>query len=396
MTGAALADLVAERARARADAGREFFAREEERLAFVCGEMAERFERGGRLLALAAEPAWRSDAAHVAVEFVHPVIVGKRALPALVLGNAGAPLAAETTILAGPKDIAMGFGSDGDAEVGDALVAARGAGALTVGFGGIASSWDFDAADTGPFVRQEILETAYHVLWELVHVFLDHTSAVAGGSGDASFLYPFLEGGDRPAGRSAELLADVRASIRAKATEIEHLRERTLLDQRDVLAAAAADIAAALDTGGRVLAFGNGGSATDAADFASDLRHPPAGTALAPRPAIDLAAEPAVITAIANDVGAEAVFRRQVEAHGRAGDVAVAISTSGDSPNLVAALERARAGGLGTVAFVGGSGGRIVAEQLADHVVHVRSDYVPRIQEAQASALHVLRELVDR
>ena len=111
-------------------------------------------------------------------------------------------------------------------------------------------------------------------------------------------------------------------------------------------------------------------------------------------PAIDLTEDPAILTAIANDVGVEAIFARQVIAYGRAGDALVALSTSGGSGNVISALAEARRRGLATVALVGYDGGRIAAERLADHVVVTRSQHIPRIQEAQASAYHVLCELV--
>jgi D-sedoheptulose 7-phosphate isomerase len=111
-------------------------------------------------------------------------------------------------------------------------------------------------------------------------------------------------------------------------------------------------------------------------------------------PALDLSGDPAVLTAIANDVGPEELFSRQLIAHGRRGDVAVALSTSGSSPNLVRALGEARSRGLATIAFVGYDGGRIAAERLADHVIVSRSQHIPRIQEAQASAYHAMLELL--
>ena len=91
----------------------------------------------------------------------------------------------------------------------------------------------------------------------------------------------------------------------------------------------------------------------------------------------------------------EAIFSRQVIAHGRPGDVVLALSTSGGSANVIRALEEARRRGLRTVALVGYDGGRILSEGLADRVVVSRSEHIPRIQEAQASAYHVLRELVE-
>jgi D-sedoheptulose 7-phosphate isomerase len=240
-------------------------------------------------------------------------------------------------------------------------------------------------------VRQELGETLYHVLWELVHVFFEHRSASSGGAGAASFLYPFLDG---PGGDSSGVIDDVRRSVLMKAGEIAALREQTLTEGRDVLVEAAAAVRRAVDDGGAVLAFGNGGSATDAMDLVADLRAAPQGWPA--RRALDLTDDPAILTALANDVGAEVLFQRQIIAYGSAGDVAVALSTSGGSANIVAALAEARRRGLVTVAFVGYDGGRIAAEGLADHIVVSRSEHIPRIQEAQASAYHVLRELVER
>ena len=138
---------------------------------------------------------------------------------------------------------------------------------------------------------------------------------------------------------------------------------------------------------GRVLALGNGGSATDATDLVADLER-------AGRAAIDLTADPAILTAIANDVGVEAIFARQVIAYGREGDALVALSTSGGSGNVISALAEARRRGMVTIALVGYDGGQIAADALADHVVITRSQHIPRIQEAQASAYHVMCELI--
>ncbi|MEA2311884.1 MAG: D-sedoheptulose 7-phosphate isomerase, partial [Solirubrobacteraceae bacterium] len=112
------------------------------------------------------------------------------------------------------------------------------------------------------------------------------------------------------------------------------------------------------------------------------------------RPVLDLTEDAAILTALANDVGVENVFARQVIAHGRAGDVLLAISTSGGSGNVLAALAEARRRRMATIALVGYDGGEIAAGALADHVVITRSQHIPRIQEAQASAYHVLRALV--
>jgi D-sedoheptulose 7-phosphate isomerase len=354
---------------ARADAGERFFTAEAERLARLCDRMAGRFGAGGRLLALGRSPAARSDARHVAVEFVHPVIVGKRALPALALTADGGPLPAQLELAAEAADIVIGFEAE-DPETAAALEIARARGCEVVT---ITPPTD-DAA-----VRQEIVETAYHVLWELVHVFFEH-AGTGGDAGAASFLYPFL-GGERADPES--VVSDVRRSVLMKAAEVGELRAQTLRDGAGALVAAAAAVHAA----GRVLALGNGGSATDAMDVAADLR------ALG-QPAFDLTEDAAILTAIANDIGVEAVFSRQVIAHGRPGDVLLTLSTSGSSENVLAALAEARRRGLVTVAFVGYDGGRIAADRLADHVVVSASQHIPRIQEAQATAYHVLCDLV--
>jgi D-sedoheptulose 7-phosphate isomerase len=111
-------------------------------------------------------------------------------------------------------------------------------------------------------------------------------------------------------------------------------------------------------------------------------------------PALDLSEDTGIITAVANDIGVEAIFSRQVIAYGAAGDVLLAMSTSGNSGNVITALAEGRRRGLQTIAMVGYDGGRVLAEELADHVIVSRSEHIPRIQEAQASAYHVLRELV--
>ena len=162
---------------------------------------------------------------------------------------------------------------------------------------------------------------------------------------------------------------------------------------RAEIVAAAAALRTAFDGGNTLLAFGNGGSATDAMDVVADFRHPPRGWPR--RRALDLTEDSAILTALANDIGPDALFARQVIAHARTGDVALALSTSGSSPNIVRALREAARRGVTTIALVGYDGGRIAAEQLADHVIVTPSDHIPRIQEAQATVCHLLRELVE-
>jgi D-sedoheptulose 7-phosphate isomerase len=369
-------------------AGTAFLTAEAERIARLCHRMAERFAAGGRLVAFGASPQARSDVRHVAVEFVHPVIVGKRALPALGLAGEGGPIAAQVELAVEPGDIVMAFEPD-DA----ALAIARARGCETIAFGGAAADWVFDPPGDDPFVRQEVVETLYHLLWELVHVFFEHRGLLSGQAHDAgasAFLYPFLAA---PVPDVEAVVADVAASVAMKAVEVGELREQTLAEGRETLTAAAGMLRERFDAGGRVLVLGNGGSATDAMDLAADFRLPPHGWR--PRRALDLTEDAAILTALANDIGVEGIFSRQVIAHGRPQDALVAISTSGGSVNVLAALAEARRRGLATIAFVGYDGGRIAAERLADHVVVTRSQHIPRIQEAQASAYHVLRALVE-
>ncbi len=173
----ALEELLTERLRA----GQQFFDAEAERLARLCHVMAERFARGGRLLAFAGTPAARSDARHVAVEFVHPVIVGKRALPALALIGDHAELDRLAALATRPDDIAIGFGAEEDGgAVGRALAVARERGALTIAFARADAEWEFRPPSPDRYVAQELVETLYHVLWELVHVFFEHRGLLSG------------------------------------------------------------------------------------------------------------------------------------------------------------------------------------------------------------------------
>jgi D-sedoheptulose 7-phosphate isomerase len=175
---------------------------------------------------------------------------------------------------------------------------------------------------------------------------------------------------------------------------VNSLRTAAAESEANAISRIAVAVAERLERGGKLITFGNGGSATDANDLVSDCVEPPPGFGMIP--AVSLSAESANITAVANDIGTEAIFARQLIAHARPEDVAVGISTSGGSANILAALAEARRRGLLTVGIVGYDGGRIVAEQLADHAVVVHSDYIPRIQEVQASIYHVLRSVVEQ
>jgi D-sedoheptulose 7-phosphate isomerase len=389
--------FVAERLLARNTASRLLFDIEAGPLALACEEMANRFLSGGRLLAF-GRGASATDAQHVSVEFVHPVIVGKRALPALDLSSA---FEQWLPAIVGDADIAMGFCDPaGDDAVASALARARAAGAQTFalpqsqpneraynGRPNEAGRYVITAPSHDPFISQELVEVLYHTLWETVHVFFEHRERGHDDVGASAFLYPFL-GGSRQ--DTSSVVADVALSIRAKAVEDERLREATAADQADAIATAILTVLPRVDAGATLLIFGNGGSATDANDWAIDCISPSPGGR--PIRALSLSMEPANITAVANDIGSDAIFLRQLIAHGRRGDVAVAISTSGGSANVIAALEEARKRGMLTVALLGYDGGEIVRRGLVDLPIVVHCDYIPRIQEVQASIYHVMTE----
>ncbi len=363
-----------------------FFDAEAVRLAEACREMSERFLRGGRLLAFGRGP-YATDAQHVSVEFVHPVIVGKRALPALDLSLAFQPW---LKTLVRPDDMVMGFGPpESDHEVWSALEAARRRGAMTFALPGASGSYFCNPATPDPFIHQELIEILYHTLWETVHVFFEHRE-LGHDVGQAGFLYPFL---GKEKQETLDIVQEVAASIRMKVRDDALLRARVAKEESEKIGNAAVAIRERIERGGQLIIFGNGGSATDANDWAIDCVVPPTG--YEPIPAISLSMEPANISAIANDVGTELIFQRQLIAQARPNDVAVAISTSGGSKNIVMALEEARKRGLLTVALLGYDGGAVARRGLADFPLIVRSDYIPRIQEVQASIYHLVRETLE-
>jgi len=415
----ALTRLVAERETVLAG----FLEAEQERLARACHDMARAFAQGGLLIPFGAGAA-RTDAAHVAVEFMHPVIVGKRALPALAGadGRAG--------------DIALGLAHrPGDQQVSHFLESAAARGLLTIAFAPdrIDADHSFVVASDDPWVVQEVQETAYHVLWELVHVFFDHpgllqeacitcgdvavevdvvdvdgaTATVERGGAREQVgidLVPDARPGDRllcHAGVALERVEhDAAAFLYAADDDLDavlaHVRASTVSKGRDTIAlrrtldldrvrACGDAIGAALGRGARVLTFGNGGSATDAMDLALDLRELGA-------PAAALVDDVSTITAVGNDVGFDNVFARQLIPLARPGDVAFAISTSGSSANIVAALEEAHRREMTTCAITGYDGGRLAERDWLDHLIVVSGDYVPRLQEAHATAYHLLLE----
>jgi D-sedoheptulose 7-phosphate isomerase len=392
---AQLASQVEERLLRRNQIVQKFFSREALRLAEACRAMAERFVQGGRLLAFGRGP-YATDAQHVSVEFVHPVIVGKRALPALDISMLFRPW---LEAILHPEDIVMGFGPpEGNDEIRSALEFAQGRSALTFALpgaedgsksGGKSRNYAVEAFADDPFIHQEMIEILYHTLWESVHVFLEHRE-LGHEVGEAGFLYPFLGQEKQETG---DLVSEVGASIGMKVQDDARLRAQVGREQAEAISGAALAIHERLSRGGKLIIFGNGGSATDANDWAIDCVLPLAG--YRPVAAVSLSMEPANISAIANDVGTENIFLRQLIAQARPEDVAIGISTSGGSRNIVMALEEARKRNLLTVALLGYDGGEIKRRGLADFPVVVQCDYIPRIQEVQASIYHIIREMLE-
>ena len=170
------------------------------------------------------------------------------------------------------------------------------------------------------------------------------------------------------------------------------VQQRFFAQSSEIVLRVGLAMAAALKAGGKVLVFGNGGSAADAQHLAGEL----VGRYLVDRralPAIALVTDPSIVTAVGNDLGFEEIFRRQVQAHGRPGDVAIGISTSGRSKNVLAAVEWARAHGLVTVGLTGGGGGDLA--RLVDYLIDVPSRETPRIQEVHGLVVHLLCQIVE-
>jgi D-sedoheptulose 7-phosphate isomerase len=211
------------------------------------------------------------------------------------------------------------------------------------------------------------------------------------GSEYDRLFYPFLfEGGKA---NVEDVLAQIRHSTREKCREVIALRRATLDHSGKLIIAAGEAMAQAFAKGATLLAFGNGGSTTDAQDLATELIDPPF-PAWSPLPAIALTNDIAVITGVGNDVGIDNIYARQVIAFGRPGDIALGISTSGNSTNVLLALEQAKKEGLLTVALVGYDGGKMMRSSAVDFCILSPGDHIPRIQEAQATAYHALIEVI--
>jgi D-sedoheptulose 7-phosphate isomerase len=206
-------------------------------------------------------------------------------------------------------------------------------------------------------------------------------------------FYPFLHA---TGAKRGDLMSELRYSLDEKVRESVEVKSRFFEESRDEILAAALALARAFHRGGKLLVCGNGGSATDAQHVAVEFMHPITVGRRA-LPAICLSNDTAMVTAVANDVGIAHVFSRQIIALGRAGDVLLGISTSGNSENITAAFETARRTKLATIGFAGGDGGRM-AEQKArgeiDFCLTVSCSSIHRIQESHVALYHILWDLV--
>ena len=184
----------------------------------------------------------------------------------------------------------------------------------------------------------------------------------------------------------------MRDLIRAAVAESIELKKSFFPANEQLIARIAGEICSSLDRGNKVLLFGNGGSAADAQHIAAEfvnrfmLERPPL-------PAIALTTDTSIITSIGNDYSFDEIFSKQVKAIGMEGDMLLAISTSGNSGNVISAVKAARGLGIYTVALTGRDGGRL--SPLVDMALVVKSNTTPRIQEAHCFALHTICQLVD-
>lgn len=216
----------------------------------------------------------------------------------------------------------------------------------------------------------------------------DVTNGDKAGHDAMESLYPFLYAA---CSDLSAVMEQVRASTAAKAEEILHLRRLVCERDGSRLAECARRVAYQFSVGGRLFAFGNGGSATDAQQVATLFLHP-GGDAPA-LPAFALSSDTAVVTALANDIGVDVVFARQIAAFGGPDDIAVGLSTSGNSANVLRAFDEASRLGMLTVGLAGYEGGKMAEADSIDYLFVAPSASVHRIQEAQTTIYQVLWEL---
>jgi D-sedoheptulose 7-phosphate isomerase len=206
-------------------------------------------------------------------------------------------------------------------------------------------------------------------------------------------FYPFLHEGRK---EPRELMDELRFSLAEKARESVEVKSKFFEENKDAVLAASLALAKAFHRGRKLLVCGNGGSATDAQHVAVEFMHPVVVGRKA-LPAICLTNDMAMVTAVANDVGFDDVFTRQIIALGQEGDVLLGISTSGNSGNLMHAFQTARGRKLTTIGFAGNDGGRMAemkAEGLLDYCLTVPTASIHRVQETHVALYHIMWDMV--
>jgi len=203
-------------------------------------------------------------------------------------------------------------------------------------------------------------------------------------------LYPFLHGKKQS---PDDLNTALLESVAQKAAHSIAVKQSYFEQNAQAVVNSAKAIADVYLGGGKMLSMGNGGSSCDAAHFAVEFQHPV--TAGRPAlPVINLIMDTAMLSAVGNDVGFSHIFVRQLEAHAKAGDGLIGISTSGNSENLIAAFRKAREMGLTTIGLAGADGGNMQTSGLLDHCLIVDTDSIHRIQESHVATYHILWDLV--
>ena len=203
-------------------------------------------------------------------------------------------------------------------------------------------------------------------------------------------FYSFLQGQSR---NSALLDETLLESVMQKAANSREVQQKYIEKYGITIVSAARTVAEMYQRNGRLLVMGNGGSSTDAGHIAVEFLHP----ITVGRPAldaIDLTADVGMITAIGNDLSFEDIFKRQLIAKGRKGDVLIGLSTSGNSKNLLAAFAQAKEIGLSTIALAGGNGGQMACSIDVDHCLVVETTSIHRVQESHLLTYHILWDLV--
>ena len=370
-------------------------------LAAAASVLAARINDGATLWCIA--PGLEDHARHLAVEFVHPASVGARAVPAVALPTVS-PHALVATVRSSARtgDVIISMGDAESTRSAELGASSRAWGVTHVHLGwrtedrplGSSTDYRLDASPTrfvsigADATSERFLTRAYHLLWELTFICMRTPGWCPAPPGErqevtSSFLYPSLKTGSQSGAPSQNggMLDELAAAVRATWAEAVALDEESLAVNTTALEDAASLVGARAERGGRLLVMGNGGSACDADRLVRLVQD------VAPARSL---VDPAVLSAIANDVGAARMFARQVETFATPADVVIVFSTSGTSANILEAVAAAKQAGAATIAFAGYGGGALAEHDDVDVCLRVESSSVHRIQEAQGALCNAL------